>query len=183
MSQTNPLVSTVSDLSLFYIKPSFCEQNEVLKADYANNISLVLFLQAGNSTMLFPGDIMTNAMDYLIDNCESFATKLSTIGVDYLIGPHHGLTTAFPELLFRTMKNNKTRLNIIPEKPRPADEGDNRSVVDSRYYSENYSSGANSLRQYGVKTSGGHILIDLASHEAKVSIHTDIEQLIPEFTQ
>ncbi|NLZ96986.1 MAG: hypothetical protein GX926_03280 [Candidatus Magasanikbacteria bacterium] len=180
-SVDNPLISITDEISLFYILPQTCENDEDLKSGYANNISLVLFLHVGNKTLLLPGDMLKEGMQYLIDNNMNFKNYLSNDGVDYLIAPHHGLQTSFSEYLFQTMSGNKTRLNIISEKVREADSDENRSDVDSRYYSSDYSTGKNSLNQNAVKTSLGHIVIDFDTDETEIKQYSDIQDVIKEF--
>ena len=45
MSPSNPLVSTIPEIRLFYINPTECGADDNLNSDYANNISLILFAQ------------------------------------------------------------------------------------------------------------------------------------------
>lgn len=182
MSADNPLVSTFPEINLYYIRPDICK-NEDLKSKYCNNLSLVLFFIVGNKTVLMPGDISKEGMDFLIDNDKTFKSKLNTLGIDFLIAPHHGLSTSFPERLFKEINGTKTRLNIISEKIRTEKNKDseNRSDVDSRYYSSDYSSGENSLRQNAVKTSMGHIVIDLETADNEIKQYQNIEDVINEF--
>lgn len=183
MSPSNPLVSTVPEIiKLFYIKPTECGNDDDLKSGYANNISLVLFFYVKNKTILMPGDILKEGMGYLIDNDANFKKSLNSLGIDFLIAPHHGLTTSFSERLFQETKENKTRLNIISEKVREEDSDENRSDVDKRYYDSNYSTGENSLKQNAVKTSMGHIVINLETDEKEIKQYSDIEDVIKEFT-
>ncbi len=182
MSRSNPLVSIVKEINLFYINPNICQENEDLKSGYANNISLVLFCRVGEKTLLLPGDMLKEGMQYLIDNDSRFKDFLSTEGIDYLIAPHHGLQTSFSEYLFQTMNGNKTRLNIISEKVREEDSDENRSDVDSRYYSSDYSTGDNSLNKNAVKTSLGHIVIDFETTETEIKQYSSIQDVIAEFT-
>ena len=121
-------------------------------------------------------------MQYLIDNNPGLKKELADLGVDYYIAPHHGLQTSFSEYFFQTINGKKTRLNIISEKVRTEDSNENRSDVDSRYYGEEYSSGSNSLNQRGVKTSMGHIVIDLTDDDAVITQYQDIKDVIAEFT-
>jgi hypothetical protein len=182
LSSDNPLISIVNEIDLYYIKPSDCESAPELKEHYANNISLVLFINLGSKTIFIPGDLSKEGMRYLIDTNPSLKKKLEDTGVDYLIAPHHGLATSFSEYFFQTINGNKTRLNIISEKERIEESNENRSDVDSRYYGESYSSGLNTLGQRGVKTSMGHIVIDLTSDDPIISQYQDIEDVIKEFT-
>ena len=78
MTRSNPLVSTLKEIGLFYIKPNTCQNDEKLVSAYANNISLVLFFHVGNKTLLIPGDILKEGMEYLIDNCSDFKDILSS---------------------------------------------------------------------------------------------------------
>ncbi len=182
MSPSNPLVSTIPEIiKLFYIRPTDCGNDENLKSGYANNISLLLFFHLENKTLLMPGDILKEGMEYLIENDTDFKKQLNDFGVDFLIAPHHGLVTSFSERLFQEMIGNKTRLNIISEKVRAEDSDENRSDVDKRYYDSNYSSGENSLKQNAVKTSMGHIVIDLESDEAEIKQYSDINDVLKEF--
>ena len=182
MSEENPLISIVNEIDLYYIKPSECESNELLKTNYTNIISLVLFIKLGSKTILIPGDLSKEGMQYLIDTNPGLKKELADLGVDYYIAPHHGLQTSFSEYFFQTINGNKTRLNIISEKVRTENSNENRSDVDSRYYREEYSTGLNSLNQRGVKTSMGHIVIDLTTDDAKITQYQDIKDVIKEFT-
>jgi beta-lactamase superfamily II metal-dependent hydrolase len=182
MSRSNPLVSTVKEINLYYIKPAICQEEDNLKSSYANNISLVLFIILNEKTVLLPGDILKEGMEYLIDNDSDFKTNLNNVGIDFLIAPHHGLVTSFSERLFQEINGNKTRLNIISEKTREEDSEENRSDVDRRYYDSNYSTGENSLNQNGVKTSMGHIVIDLETDEKEIKQYANIQDVMNEFT-
>jgi hypothetical protein len=182
MSPSNPLVSTAHEISLFYIKPNICENDEDLNSGYANNISLVLFCIVSDKTLLLPGDISKQGMKYLIDGNINFKKLLSRYGVDYLIAPHHGLETSFSEYLFQNISGNKTKLNIISEKVRKEDQKENRSDVDNRYYSQNYSTGENALNQNAVKTSMGHLVIDFENEVTDIRQYLDIKDVINEFT-
>lgn len=181
MSPENPLVSIIDEISLFYITPQECEKEDILRIGYANNISLVLFLKVGDKTVLIPGDLLKDGMIHLIDNNPQFKGLLNNDGVDYLIAPHHGLQTSFSEYLFQNMRGNKTRLNIISEKIRVADSTENRTNVDSRYYSSEYSTADNTLNAYGVKTSLGHIVINFETPDPEIRKIVNIEDVINEF--
>jgi beta-lactamase superfamily II metal-dependent hydrolase len=181
MSEDNPLISIVNEIDLYYIKPSECESDVTLKTNYANNISLILFIKLGSKNIFIPGDISKEGMQYLIDRNPGLKKELTDLGVDYYITPHHGLQTSFSEYFFQTINGKKTRLNIISEKVRTEDSNENRSDVDSRYYGEEYSSGENDLKQRGVKTSMGHIVIDFTTDDAIITQYQDIKDVIKEF--
>jgi len=175
--------SNPHSLFLYYIKPTFCENhNELNQSNYANNISLVFYLRLNGHKTLMPGDLMKDGMDFLIQNDSGFRNKLKD-GIDFLIAPHHGLRSSFSTMLFKKIKNEKTkRLNIISEKPTT---DDSTRKVDSRYSSEEYCEGINNLstkqsKVYQRKTSNGHILIDYSQSEPKVEI-LDTDKLIDAF--
>ena len=177
-----PLKTTIPNTDLNFIYPQNVENDSALDSGYANNISLALFLECGDKTVLLPGDLLKDGTKYLINNNSHFRKLLSSKGVDYLIAPHHGLQSSFSKTLFDTIKDNKTRLNIISEKTRESDSEENRTDVDGRYYSSDYCTGENALGQYGVKTSLGHIVIDLESEEGDIRQYTDIDDVISEFS-
>lgn len=187
----NPLtVCDINSMLLSYIPPRDCEKLDILSEEeyscYANNISLVLYLKIGNSSILFPGDIMMNGMEYLIENNNIFRSIINNLGVDFLIAPHHGLDTSFSNLFFETIKNKKVKLNIISEKSVQKEESDNRHNVDSRYYSPGYSEGVNVLNgkdgnQCGIITSPGHIVIDFDQESPIIKRCKTTEELLSEF--
>jgi len=177
-----PLVThlnLVEEIKLFHIPANSFAEEESLKEHYSNNTSLVLFISINGHTLLIPGDIMNEGMEYLINNNGDLLGYLQRTGVDFLVAPHHGLETSFPESLFRIINKTK-RLNIISEKRRPLFSLENRSDVDGRYYSDDYCIGANSLGQKGVKTSNGHIVIDFLGQNPVVKV-VDNEGLLKEF--
>ncbi len=187
----NPLaVCDTNNMLLSYIPPKECEQLDENSEDeyllYANNISLTLFVKIGSSSVLFTGDIMKNGMEYLINNSDIFKSVIQEIGVDFLITPHHGLDTSFSDLFFKTIKNQKVKLNIISEKSVQKEESDNRHSVDRRYYSPDYSEGVDVLNgkegiQYGIITSLGHIVIDFDNEKPLVKRCKTDEELLREF--
>lgn len=181
LSRDEPLGSKNPNIKLYFIKPIECEENDNLKGGYANNISLVLFIFCNNKTILIPGDLLTEGFEYLLDNDSNLKDILNSYGIDFLVAPHHGLETSFSERLFQEMEGGKTRLNIISEKVRSSDSEENRSEVDKRYYSSDYSTAENDLEQNAVKTSTGHIVIDLEADENEVKRIENSEDLINEF--
>lgn len=176
-----PLKSIIPNTDLRFINPENVEGDSDLDSGYANNISLALFLESGEKTILLPGDLLKDGTKYLINNISDFRNLLSSKGVDYLVAPHHGLQSSFSSKLFETIKDGKTRLNIISEKTRESDSDENRTDVDGRYYSSDFSTGDNALDQYGVKTSQGHIVVDLESGEEDIKQYTDIDDVLAEF--
>jgi len=187
----NPLaVCDTNNIFLDYISPKECEQLDLISEEdyphYANNISLVLYVKIGNSSILFPGDIMKDGMECLIKNKFILRSVIYKLGVDFIIAPHHGLDTSFSDLFFKTIKDKKVKLNIISEKSVQKEESDNRHNVDRRYYSSDYSSGVNVLNgkegiQYGIITSLGHIVIDFDQENPIVKRCKTNEELLNEF--
>ena len=184
----NRFLSQEEDIELHHIPAGICEKDEVLKEHYANNMSLVILLNIDGYNILFTGDIMDVGMQYLIENRPTFKERITKEGVDFLVVPHHGLTTSFPGSLFNTIKNNKVKLNIISEKKAVKEETENRSDVDSRYSDPEFSEGhkiINGLKdfQHSIMTSNSlktHILIDFDSEQPIVKRCTT-EDLLLEF--
>jgi beta-lactamase superfamily II metal-dependent hydrolase len=181
LSRDFPLGSRCENVKLFFIKPEECEINELLRSGYANNISLVLLIQVGDKNVLLPGDLLKEGMEHILQTNVKLREILNRSGIDYLIAPHHGLRTSFSEELFRQMRGGRTRLNIISEKIREDGSEENRSGVDTRCYSSDYSSGENMLGQRAVKTSVGHIILDFDTPEVEVLVVKEKGDLIREF--
>jgi len=180
----HPLISGHPDIiSLYYIPPRICETHQNLQlSNYANNISLVLFINIDGHTTLMPWDIMPDGVEYLLENYPDLHRQMNTLGVDFLLAPHHWLSSTFSPRLFQSMKWGKTkRLNIISEKTRYSDSEENRTPVDSRYYNGDYSQWSNNLNLYGTKTSTGHIVIDYSYWTPQVKVCDD-SQLLREFS-
>ena len=152
-----------NNVNMYFIPPKICEDDINLNQHYANNISLSLIISFKNSIIYFPWDIQKEWIEYLIQKKHDFKTFIKSFWIKILIAPHHWLSTSFPQDLFTNLRYGKVDLNIISEKVRSDKSQENRSDVDNRYYSSDYSTSNNTLKQYGVKTSWWHILIDLDS--------------------
>jgi len=124
---------------LFYIRPPECEPSEdaeeegLPKADYGNNVSLMVFLRFQNSSIILPGDMLTSGMDYAVnEGCEnrlvgegipsSYAKRSSKRdtfrgwvngGCSVLVAPHHGLESGFPEALFDALPKKDQRVDLV----------------------------------------------------------------------
>jgi len=161
-----------NNIKLYHIPGSICGTEQCLKESCSNNTSLVLYIEINGHSIFMPGDIMKEGMEYLLENNKELKEILKNYGVDFLVAPHHGLSTSFPDILFQIMKNNKTnRLNIISEKIREKDLKEPRSLVDTRYYGELFCLCKNNLdSQGGIKTSGGHIIINYEGEKPLVKI-------------
>ena len=175
--------SNPTNLFIYYIKPSDCEESTDLeKSNYSNNVSIATYIRINGYRVLMPGDLMKDGMKYLIDNDSGYRNRIKE-GVDFLITPHHGLKSSFSTKLFKKMKGQKTkRLHIVSEKPSSAD---SNRVVDSRYSTSDYCEGENNLstnedKVYQRKTSRGHILINYTNSSPVVKILTNSE-LLSEF--
>ena len=64
---------------------------------------------------------------------------------------------------------------------RTVDSNENRGDVDNRYCKSEYSSGDNLLKQDAVKTSLGHVVIDLDAADVEIKKFIDIEEVINVF--
>ncbi len=188
----NPLIFCDNSIgSLHYLSPTDCEELDFKSTEdykfYANNISLVVYLVIKGTSILFPGDIMSNGMKELINKDFTFKDKLQRIGVDFLVTPHHGLDTSFPDSLYKTMKYGRTRLNIIPEKKLKKASSDNRSDVSTKYSDSEFSMGYNVehneiISQRSIITSVGHIVIDFDNYLLpKIKVCKSNEELLTEF--
>lgn len=179
-----PLVSRYNDLfHLYHIPPKFCETDDSLDlGNYANNISLVLFGKINGHSILMPGDMMPDGMEYLLEREPEFRDNLLRYWVDFLVAPHHWLSSSFSTKLFQSMHWGKTkRLNIISEKVRRVNSKENRTQVDARYSSANFSGWKNNLWQLSTKTSWGHIVINYQPEAPAVTVCQDNESLVRQF--
>jgi len=177
-----PLRATDEDKSegfvfqIYHLKPSTCENDkELLRANYSNNVSIMVRLNYNGNVILFCGDMMKDGMSKIISGNAALKNALSNYGVDFLVAPHHGLRSSFSTELFATMKNGRTRaLNIISEKPTNKDSNE---IVDTRYESKDYSGGHQVIvdgwpeQKRHLKTSAsGHIRIDLFQNKRAVVV-------------
>ncbi len=145
---------------LFYIRPPTAE-DDLPKDDYVNNCSIMAFIRYGRSSILLPGDMMTSGMDHAINTGSESrlsgtkrgeAARVKTVdekafnkwirehGCKFLVAPHHGLESAWPEALFDVLddEGHQVSLALVSEKSNP---GENDGEVDGRYSSEDYVKG------------------------------------------
>ena len=183
-----PLRETLkTKMKIAYLYPKAVENDKTLDAEsYTNNISIATYIYEGYG-ILFPGDLQKEGMDALLNGKVSnhqgkkLKTELLTMGLDFLIAPHHGLRSSFSTVLFDTIKGKKTKkLNIVPEKPTKPDD---KRQVDSRYSSSDYCEAKNNLSTKECpacqrKTSNGHIFIN---DDGNITIEQDIEKIIELF--
>jgi len=138
------------EYGIYYIRPP--KVAELFPEDdqkYSNSISMVLFYRQGQHTLLIPGDIMPEALDYLLEEkigCEkrytifdklqslnhpmwhqkacdqpSLRTCLQTYGLTVLVAPHHGLESGYSDMLYSSIKGSKPGLVVISEKRHVSD--------------------------------------------------------------
>lgn len=172
------------------IPPEIVGQVDALQAEngYQNNISEVVLLNINGTRILFPGDIQTAGMIFLLNYDITFREALARAPLDFLVAPHHGHESSFTPYFFKHLVNQKTRcLNIIPEDRERADD----RHVARQYYIEDYCCGKNNLvstnsspANYGRKTSEGHICIDFEqAGNPQIKIINDTEDLLDYFTE
>lgn len=150
------------EYGIYYLRPP--KVDELYPSNdqnYANATSLVLFFRHGFHTLLIPGDMLPEAMEYLLEeklghekrytvfdslksqkhpdwhkntsNQPSLKACLQTYGLSILIAPHHGLVSGYSDALYSSIKCEKPKLVVISEKKHlsPTD-----GIVDRRYQSE-----------------------------------------------
>lgn len=144
LPRRNPPLKATSDTTdgfffeIHNLTPYTCENdNELLKSNYSNNVSILARINYKGNVVLFAGDMMKDGIKKLID-ITPFGKRLKDVGVTFLVAPHHGLRSSFSVELFNAMKGGKPALNIISEKPTKADSNE---IVDNRYGDEDYASG------------------------------------------
>lgn len=157
--------SEIDYMQVYWVPPGICEDdNELSKDNYTNNLSLLVYLKFGASSVLFCGDIMPDGMKKLIECDSQFGhdygnsrykpfDQILREGIDVLVVSHHGLPSAFSPELFATLKHpdSKVRsINIISKQ--------SGQDVDSRYSSADYCEGRNNLEAFSKQTTD-HLLI------------------------
>lgn len=165
-----------SYMSLFYLNSEECCYLDSIskKSNYANNLSLVLLLRINNYSILLPGDIMDDGMEKLLEKYPEFQNRMRDEGLDFLVAPHHGLNTSFPFSLFRAIKGNKTKLNIISEKKGEKEDSDHRSDIHFGYSNSDYSEGYKIIN--GLKSRANSIL---TSNRLGTHIIIDFDKVVP----
>lgn len=175
---------------IWRIPPKVVEKSDYLQTEngYQNNISEIVLLNINGTRILFPGDIQTAGIEYLLDQDAVFSSTLAEAPLDFLVAPHHGHKSSFTPAFFEHLAGKKTRcLNIIPEDRERADE----KHVAGEYYIGDYCCGKNNLTStngatanYGRKTSEGHICIDFEqAGNPTIEIIKDAEDLVGFFIE
>ena len=165
--------------------------------EYSNSLSIVLYIAYKDYSILIPGDITPEAFKLIIDGkCEkryidcsysisstmrmqwtnstcreqpNLITLLQKYGLTFLVTPHHGLESCFPEYLFNKLGEKKPYLNIASE----GKHTDKSGNIDKRYQNSECAKGI----KFGEKTryslttrNDGHIKI-IVSSEGKCTIN------------
>ncbi len=149
-----------AEYGIYYIRPPKVKEIHTDSGHkYGNGCSILLYYKYGPNTVLIPGDITPECMQYILDEKEatekrysvfSYTSKynnwhketddqpalsdqLSTSGLTVLVAPHHGLESCFSEYLYKTIKGGKPNLVVISEKRHIAE---NDGKLDQRYQSK-----------------------------------------------
>lgn len=153
--------------------------------EYANSLSIVLYMSYCGSTILIPGDITPDAFDLILNGkCEkrftdykrkmkedkrqkwaqetsdqpNLKTLLEKKGLTVLVAPHHGLESGYPQSLFDLLGDNKPKIILISEKP----QSENSGSVDKKYQDGTCSKGVgfDGKTRYSLTTrNDGHIKV------------------------
>mgnify|MGYP003313031298 CR=1 FL=1 len=175
--------SDTANFFIYYLPPKDVEESKTLNAEsYPNNVSIATILRCGGFTVLMPGDLQKEGMKEILKD-SGFRNKIKG-GVDLLVAPHHGLRSSFSVELFDKMKDKKVRcLIVVSEKVN----GDDDREVDTRYSTDEYCKGENSLStekepHYQVKTSRGHVYIDYdGTGDLHVEVLSDVADVLRRF--
>lgn len=174
---------TQAEYGIYYIRPP---KVKTLHPDnnhkYGNGCSIVMYYKYGSNSILIPGDITPEAMQYLLDEREETQKRYSVFswqnggkdwesknstqpklidllkkhGLTILVPAHHGLESCYSEYLASIVK---PRLNVISEKRTTENEG----KIDARYQSKDGSHGMN-VEVDGVKELRNSVTTKTAHH-------------------
>ena len=155
--------------------------------DYTNSLSIVLYIAYKDFSILIPGDITPEAFNLIIDGkCEkrfidctygmseylrtlwtsstynqpSIKELLKKNRLTFLVAPHHGLESCFPEYLFDSFADNRPNLILISEKKQT----ENSGSIDKRYQNGEYAKGIDfkGKNRYSLTTrNDGHLKITI----------------------
>ena len=183
----NPNVDGV-DFQVGYYYLTHKQANELFPKndqEYANSLSIVLYMSYCGLTMLIPGDVTPDAFELILNGkCEKRFTDykrnmsegkrrdwaegtsdqpnlgnlLKKKGLNVLVAPHHGLESGFPQSLFDLLGDKKPDIILISEKP----QSENSGSVDKRYQDGTCSKGIvlDNKTRYSLTTrNDGHIKV------------------------
>jgi hypothetical protein len=178
------------EYGIFYIRPPVCEQIHPPKQDneYANATSIMFYLRHGSNSILFPGDMTPEGMNYVLaerDGVEKRFTRFDSgwaqanptqhcktggqpslasllqNGLTILVAPHHGLESCYGTPIFKAMRGGKPKLVVISERVK-AHENDGNTH-------RNYHDCASGLP---VQVEGGGLDTMYSANATKYSINT-----------
>lgn len=162
------------DMQIFFIPPKANEMN-LPKTDYANNLSIVVYLRNGRSSILFMGDLMPSGCEWLLANNDSFK-KVIRAGITIIVAPHHGLKSGFCQALYDAMPAGRVNsVHLISEK-RGA--GETEGDTHPKYLSSELALGHNGRFSYSTKNDGHLRVILGAGNRFTINSSTDINDLL-----
>jgi len=198
--------TNMKDFKLGYYYVTHKQASELFPKDdqqYSNSLSIVLYISYGSNSILIPGDITPEAFKLIIDGkCERRFTDysikqgndkkinwakntsdqpiLKTLlqkGLTYLLAPHHGLESGYPEYLFEVLDDKKPDLIILSDKPHNSDNSGSTHI--------NYQNGQASIGRdhkgkprYSLSTvKDGHIKISLSSMSSYTNSSNNLRDL------
>lgn len=153
--------------------------------EYANSLSIVLYMSYCGLTILVPGDVTPEAFELILKGkCEkrftdykrkmnedkrqkwaqetsdqpNLKTLLEKKGLTVLVAPHHGLESGYPQCLFDLLGDNKPEIILISERSQT----ENSGSVDKRYQDGTCSKGVDfdGKTRYSLTTrNDGHIKV------------------------
>lgn len=165
--------------------------------EYANSLSIVLYMAYCGLTILIPGDITPDAFELILNGkCEkrftdykrkmteekrrlwaqgtsdqpNLGTLLKNKGLTVLVAPHHGLESGYPQCLFDLLEDEKPEIILISEKP----QSENSGSVDKRYQDGTCSKGVvfDGKTRYSLTTrNDGHIKVCFKSDKTGIVSH------------
>lgn len=183
----NPDVDGV-DFQVGYYYLTHKQADELFSKDdqeYANSLSIVLYMSYCGLTILIPGDITPDAFELILNGkCEkrftdykrkmnenkrqkwaqetsdqpNLKTLLEKKGLTILVAPHHGLESGYPQCLFDLLGEDKPDIILISERP----QSENSGSVDQRYQNGTCSKGVviGGKTRYSLTTrNDGHIKV------------------------
>ena len=202
----NPDVDGV-DFQVGYYYLTHEQANKLFPKDdqeYANSLSIVLYMSYCGLTVLIPGDVTPDAFGLILDGkCEkrftdykrkmaeekrrlwaektsdqpNLGTLLKKKGLSVLVAPHHGLESGYPKCLFELLGDNKPEIILISEKT----QSENSGSVDKRYQDGTSSKGVlfDGKTRYSLTTrNDGHIKVCFKSDKTGTVNHfSKIEDL------
>ena len=162
------------DMQIFFIPPRLNEFN-LPCGDYANNLSIVVYLRTGENSILFMGDLMPSGCEWLLTNDDKFR-KLVRAGITVIVAPHHGLKSGFCQALYDEMPSGQVgSVHLISEK---RDAGDMEGETHPKYLSSELAYGYKGRYSYSTKNDGNIRIILGAGDKLSIETSKDIRDLL-----